>query len=404
MALQQSHVKTSNEKFGGRQYFLDWVRIFAFAFLIFYHAGMMFVEWEWHIESGHDSEFLKSIMLLTSKWRLDILFIVSGVAISFMISKMSLRRFVWQRIVKLYIPLIFAIVVIVAPQSYFEAVQKGVFEGSFWQFWTSLYFSFSWDERMIAPFPTFNHMWYVLYLVHYTIILLPLFAYINSANGAAWLLKVEGWLAKGSRIVWLPLVIYFVILLINGDYNITHTLIDDSYGNSIFIFALVMGVLFVRMPSVWDAFERNRYLSLIIGLVGYGALLTIFHTPRAMLPFDGGEAWGKIALVVKWSWIALIIGFAKRHLNYSNKVLRYCNQLVYPFFILHQTVTIILGYYVIDWGFSGIVEYVIISIGTFVICGLFYEILIKNINILRLLFGMKWRETGRQGLLAETQG
>ena len=322
MALQQSQVKTSNEKFGGRQYFLDWVRIFAFAFLIFYHTGMMFVKWGWHIESGHDSEFLKSIMLLTSNWRLDILFIVSGVAISFMISKMPLRYFIWQRMVKLYIPLIFAVVVIVAPQSYFEAVQKGVFEGSFWQFWTSQYFSFSWDERMIAPFPTFNHMWYVLYLVHYTIILLPLFAFINSATGAAWLLKVEGWLTKGSRIVWLPMVIYFVILLINGDDNITHALIDDSYGNSIFIFALVMGVLFVRMPSIWDTFERNRYLSLIIGLVGYGALLTIFYTPREMLPFDGGEAWGKIALVVKWSWIALIIGFAKRHLNYTNKILK----------------------------------------------------------------------------------
>jgi hypothetical protein len=70
-----------------RHYFLDWVRVLAFAFLIFYHAAMMFVDWGFHIESGHNSTFLKSIMLLTSNWRLDILFLVSGVAISFMIAK-----------------------------------------------------------------------------------------------------------------------------------------------------------------------------------------------------------------------------------------------------------------------------------------------------------------------------
>jgi glucan biosynthesis protein C len=55
---------------GGRQYFLDWVRVLAFALLIFYHTGMMFVSWGFHIESGHDSLFLKSIMMLTSNWRL----------------------------------------------------------------------------------------------------------------------------------------------------------------------------------------------------------------------------------------------------------------------------------------------------------------------------------------------
>ena len=162
--LSQPAEKQLTNNVGDRQYFLDWVRILAFAFLVLYHTALMFVDWGFHIESGHNSTFLKSIMILSSKWRLDILFIVSGVAISYMITKMTLKSFTWQRVVKLYLPLLFAIAVVVAPQSYYEAIQKGVFEGSFWQFWTSHYFTFSWDERMNAPFPTYNHMWYVLYL------------------------------------------------------------------------------------------------------------------------------------------------------------------------------------------------------------------------------------------------
>lgn len=354
---------------------------------------MMFVDWNWHIESGHNNIFLKSIMLLTSNWRLDILFIVSGVAISFMVTKMSLKYFAWQRVLKLFIPLIFAIIIIVVPQSYYEALQKGVFEGNFWQFWTTQYFSFSIDERMIAPFPTYNHMWYVLYLFSYTIMLLPVFSFINSEKGAGFLLLFESWLTKGTKIIWLPMALYFLILMSNGKDKVTAAFYNDWYGHSIFIFALVMGLLFVRMPSIWASFERNRYLSLVAGLLGYGALLTIFLTPSDMLPFDGSAAWGYIAMFVKWSWIALIIGFARRYLNFSNKALKYCNQIVYPFFILHQTVIIIIGYYVIDWGLSGISEFLIIMIGTFALCGLLYEAIIRRVDILRLMFGLKWNGT-----------
>lgn len=375
---------------GERQYFLDWVRVLAFALLIFYHTAMIFVDWGFHIESGHNSIFLKSIMILSSKWRLDILFIVSGVAISYMITKMSLKVFTWQRIVKLYLPLIFAVTVVVAPQAYFEAVQKGIFEGGFWQFWTSLYFTFSWDERMNAPFPTYNHMWYVLYLFHYTIVLLPLFSFINSDKGKLTLAKVECWLSKGSRIIWVPLSIYLVIFLAIDNHNVNHTFYNDWYGHAIFIFAVIMGLVFVRMPQIWQSFENNRYLSLILGLISYSALLVIFLSPDEMLPIDRTLAWDYSSILVKWSWIALIIGFTRKYLNYTNSTLKYCNSLVYPFFILHQTVIIVLGYYVIDWGLSGTFEFLVIVVGTFVICGLLYELLIKRSNILRVLFGLKW--------------
>jgi len=375
---------------GDRQYFLDWVRILAFAFLIFYHTAMMFVDWGFHIESGHNSLLLKTIMILSSQWRLDILFIVSGVAISFMCTKMSLKAFTWQRVIKLYLPLLFAVSVIVAPQSYYEAIQKGIFDGSFWQFWTSLYFTFSWDERMNAPFPTYNHMWYVLYLFHYSLILLPLLAFINSRKGNGILAKVENWLAKGSRIVWLPLAIYLTIFFTFNNHDINHTFYDDWYGHAIFIFAVILGICFARMPKVWQSFEKNRYLSLIIGLISYCALLAVFLLPNEVLPIDGTLAWDLSGLFVKWSWIALIIGFARKYLNYTNNTLKYCNNLVYPFFILHQSVIIVFGFYVIDWGMSGLLEFATIVIGTFIICGLLYELLIKRINILRTLFGLKW--------------
>ena len=389
MSLQLSEEFTLTQE---RQYFLDWVRVLAFAFLIFYHTAMMFVNWEFHIESGHNSVFLKSIMILTSKWRLDILFIVSGVAISFMITKMSIKSFTWQRIIKLYIPLLFAIAAIVAPQSYFEAIQKEVFDGSYWQFWTSHYFSFSWDERMIAPFPTYNHMWYVLYLFHYTIVLIPVYYFVNGKFGGKCLTKFEAWLSQKSRIIWVPLIIYLSIFFSNSDHDVNHAFFNDWYAHNIFLLAVIMGLLFARMPEVWRAFENNRHISLGIAVASYCCLLALFLVPESFKLTDTKLPWGILSVIVKWSWIALLIGYSKKYLNFTNEKLRYCNELIYPFFILHQTVIIAFGYYVIDWGMSGIMEFCVIVIGTFVICGLLYELLIKRVRVLRFLFGLKQKE------------
>lgn len=374
-----------NINLAARQHFLDWLRVLAFAYLVLFHTGMMFVDWEFHIESGHNSEFLKSVMMLTSSWRLDLLFLVSGVAISAMMIKMTLRVFLWQRIIKLFIPFIFACAVIIAPQPYFEALQKGLIEPGFWQFWTEKYFHFTWLEGMLTPWPTYNHMWYVLYLFFYTVLLVPLIIYINSASGIRFLGKMETWLTKGTRILWAPFILYLVAFLYTGHNNITHAVWDDWFGHFIYAYILVLGVLFVRMPQCWQAFEENRFKSLAVALISYGAIMVRYNwnTPFDVIP------WDLIEMVIKWSWVAMLIGYARYFLNFSNSVLKYSNRIVYPFFILHQTVTIVIGYYIIGWGLTGGLEFIMIATGTYVICLLLIELVIKRMNILRLLFGLK---------------
>lgn len=380
--------RLANDNFGGRQYFLDWIRVLAFAFLIFYHTALMFVDWGFHIESGHNSTLLKTIMLLTSNWRLDVLFVVSGVAISYMTVKMPLKAFVWQRVIKLYVPLLFAIAVVVAPQAYYEAIQKGVFIGDFWSFWTSHYFTFSWDERMQAPFPTYNHMWYVLYLFHYTLALLPIIIFFNSQKGIELLSRFENWLSSGAKILWLPLAIYGAFYLAIDDHDITHAFYNDLYGHFVYFFAVILGFLFLRMPKVWQSFARSRRLSLVLGIIGYSMILTMFFLPELRFPIDRTLVWDAAGLLVKWCWLALVIGYAKTYLSFGNQFLSYCNSMVYPFFILHQTVIIVLGFYVIGWGLSGPMELSVIVFGTFLFCYLITEFVIKKVYVFRLLFGM----------------
>lgn len=280
--------QTTLTKFAGRQHFLDWLRVLAFLYLVFFHTGMMFVEWPFHIESGHDSEILKAMMMLTTTWRLDLLFLVSGVAISVMMTKMTIKAFLKQRIVKLFIPLFIACAVVVAPQPYFEALQKGLIEPGFWNYWTTHYFTGQWWDGMLTPMPTYNHMWYVAYLMVYTVLLVPLFIYINSEKGMTALSRFEEWLIKGSRILWAPFVLYFGVFYYTGHNDVSHAIWDDWFGHFVYAYILVMGVLFVRMPKTWQAFEDSRYKSLALALLSYAVIMIRYNwnTPLDAIDWD----------------------------------------------------------------------------------------------------------------------
>src|SRR5580693_8098640 len=92
---------------GERRYDLDWVRIGAFMVLILYHVGMYYVTWDWHVKSPHASMAIEPLMMLSSPWRLSLLFMVSGVATSFLLARQGSHGFLMLRSTRLLIPLVF---------------------------------------------------------------------------------------------------------------------------------------------------------------------------------------------------------------------------------------------------------------------------------------------------------
>src|ERR1700730_2754133 len=160
------------EDLGQRRYDLDWVRIGAFMLLICYHVGMYYVTWDWHVKSTQASHAIEPLMLLTSPWRLSLLFLVSGVATAYLLSR-SAGNFLGARSFRLFIPLAFGMAVIVPPQSYLEVVEKLGYPGSFAEFWrlyiTGFHGFCRGTDCLIMP--TWNHLWFVAYLWVYTVLL-----------------------------------------------------------------------------------------------------------------------------------------------------------------------------------------------------------------------------------------
>ena len=372
----------------GRRFDLDWVRIIAFMLLILYHVGMYYVTWDWHVKSPHASHAIEPLMMLTSPWRLSLLFLVSGVATAYLLGRQGTRSFIAQRSVRLLVPLAFGILVIVPPQSYLEVVEQINYAGSFGEFWrlyVTGYPNFC-DADGCLIVPTWNHLWFVAYLWVYTVLL-----YIAARAWPAGIARLRALADRGLgglRAVALPIAWLAGARLLLGSFPSTHALVDDWYNHAVYLFVFVLGFALAGTRAPWIAFERARWHTLGFALIGWAALVAYlgFYTngpPPDVVRFP------MRALYAAEQWLAIVavLGFARRHLNRDNAARRYLTTAIFPVYILHQTVIVVAAHALKPVGLSPATEGALLVLVTAATCLLGYEA-IRRVGLLRPLFGL----------------
>lgn len=86
-----------------------------------------------------------------------------------------------------------------------------------------------------------------------------------------------------------------------------------------------------------------------------------------------------------------ILGFARHWSPGDSRALRYLSQAIFPVYILHQTITVVLAYNFKPFDLPPLLEGPLLVLLTFGLCFAGYE-LIRRIPPLRPLFGLKYRE------------
>jgi hypothetical protein len=97
--------------------------------------------------------------------------------------------------------------------------------------------------------------------------------------------------------------------------------------------------------------------------------------------------------VNSWSWTTFMLFIGMRYLDFSNRWLKYGQEAVLPFFLLHQPVIMAIAFYVVQWDAGIPVKLATVVLGSFTVTLAIYELLIRRIGPLRTLFGMKARPT-----------
>jgi hypothetical protein len=381
---------TPADQSASRLVFADWVRILAFGLLVLYHAGMYYVTWDWHIKSPHASAVLEPWMRLVSPWRMDLLFLVSGVATSFMLRRNGAGgALLGARAKRLLIPLAFGMLVIVPPQSYLEVLHKYGFAGDYADFmrlYLTGYGGFCGGRGGCLILPTWNHLWFLPYLFAYTL--------LAWAMLRAWpelpdrLARALPGVLRGAWLFVLPIGLLAASLaLLIGRFPVTHALVDDWFAHAQYFAFFALGIVLARTPVIWQRMQQVRWLALAIGLSGWALLVS----GLLVLP-ESGSAARLLRMVVystvQWCGVLAAFGFAHRHLNRDSALRRYLTDAVFPVYILHQTLTILLARALAPADLPPAAEGLLLVAGTFTLSFAGYEC-VRRVRWARPLFGLK---------------
>jgi surface polysaccharide O-acyltransferase-like enzyme len=371
-----------------RLFFLDWIRILAFFLLIFYHTGMYYVTWDFHIKSPHASTAIEPLMLLSGPWRLGLLFMISGVASAFLLSKIRIGQFFRQRSVRLLVPLIFGMLVIVPPQSYFQVVERMAYLGGYGDFmrlYVTGYHGFCEGDKCLG-LPTWNHLWFVVYLWVYSMLLgaVALIAGPLLKRSGAWL----GNALTGWKIVVLPtLVLAAARFALYERFPSTHALFGDWYNHADYIFLFLMGVLLATQARFWANVDRMRWTTLGLSLAGWAIIATFLSMPE----IPAVMVWKPVARLTfamcQWTPILAVCGFGHRHLNFDSAKRRYLTEAVFPVYILHQTLIICWAHWLKPADMAPAMEGTIVIVLTLTFSFGIFEI-VRRVPRLRPFFGL----------------
>ena len=371
-----------------RQYFIDWIRVLAFGILIFYHAGMFFVPWRWHVKNNIIVENLTYPMLFFNQWRLSLLFFISGVGISFAFKSRSGWRFVGERTRRLFIPIVFGMLVIVPPQIYCQRMQAHQIMESYAQFYPSVFEFIAYPKGNLS----WNHLWFVVYLWVFSLIGIPVFLSLRSRIGQRLLDTFYQFILHPIRIYLLMIPFMLIFWLWDKTSPTTHNLIHDKLNFTNSFLLVILGFVLGQTPKFWEMLEANRKWFLGMMIVFGILFFWIVEIGIELTDDQYFIAKGIITRINAFSVILCICGFAKHYLNFTNKGLQYANEAVLPFYILHQTVTVVIGFYMADLAWAWQIKFIILMAGTFFGAWGIHHFLIRPFDLVRLLFGLKVRE------------
>ncbi len=387
-----------------RRYDLDWLRIVAFGLLILYHCGMFYVTWGWHVKSSHASDAIEPLMMLTNPWRLTLLFLISGAATRFMADKLSAWKLTSSRMGRLWPPLLLAVFLIVPPQSYYEVVeaiqamppaQVAQYPLGLDNFYVKyVTASGNWcDAEGCLTTPTYNHLWFVAYLILYTLALAPLLPLLRRVPKAASVL------IAGPFFILTPwLVMAALRLTLFPIFGESHDFREDWYLHALYFLVFLFGFGIAKHQAFFDRCVRLRWTALAIALISWAALLLYLDTyPEGV---DPPEWLRSIMRCVReldaWCAIVAAIGFAHRHLKLADGPVRQMlTQAIFPFYLIHQTIIVVAGHHLDEMQLPLWIEAPALMGVTALGCWLFFE-LGRRIAPLRVWIGLPSAEAAKR--------
>jgi glucan biosynthesis protein C len=364
-----------------RQFYIDWLRILLILSVFLFHIGMIFNTWGWHVKN--DQQFggmLQSIMSFLHYWRMPLLFLISGAGTYFALGKRTSAQYLGERFKRLFIPFAIGVFTLVPVQVYIERASS---YSSLLDFYTHMF-----EGTYPAGNFSWHHLWFIVYLFVIALFISPFLNMLRSARFARFTVRVERIVTKtlALNILMIPLLISQIILRRYFEVN-TNDLIHDWASMTLYIIFFMSGFILLPNKNIAEAIRKQRLLYLAETVV---VTIIMFWLPSKVGSESAGEIiWDVCSIFVALSTGLTALGYAKHYLNRDSKFRKLANEAIFPFYLLHQPVIVVVGYFVVGMHIPVLVKVLFIIVTSFTLTAGLYWLLIRRINFLRVIFGMK---------------
>lgn len=372
-----------------RLHYVDWLRVLAILGVFLFHVTNVFNEAAFHIKNAETSTVITIVQAFFFPWGMPLFFLIAGGSTWFALKRRTSGQYIRERTNRLLIPFFVGSILLSPVELYLEwshKVQTGVFEGSFASFLGAL----PWGPNPRIFGVVGYHLWFLGFLFAFALITLPLFRWLQGESGQ----RFVSWLARVCRLrggilifTLLPLV---AMLGLHPFFPQQHNWADFFFLLSFF----VIGYIVISDERLRQAVRRDWPIMLVFGIAAFGAgaaitfstgELDIEAVPRTFLD----HVWWALIVICGWCWTAVALYMGMRFLNFSNRFLRYGQEAIVPFFVVHQPVIIVVSYYVVQWNMGLRLKLLVVTAGSFAISLGLYQLVIRHVGVLRTAFGMK---------------
>lgn len=368
---------------------LDWLRVLATLNVFFFHCARMFNDEDWHVKNEVLSLPASIFIGFTSVYIMPLFFLLSAVGVTYSLQRRSSGQYLVERVKRLFVPFVFGVFVIIAPvQVWIErATHEPFYPHGFLHFMLHDYFvgwygfggNFAWVGI---------HLWYLLFLFVFSILTLPLFKVLLHSWPTRAISHLAALARRPGGLYLYAIPIVLMELLVNSAPETWGARDAGGWSAPTYLVFFIMGFILFRDRSLAPAMIDRRRLHLVVALI-FTVVFFVLKFWEIKLGPPGYFVWGIGWPLASWSWLMTIFGYGGRYLNFIHRWLPYLNNLVLPFYILHQTVIVTLGYFIRGWDWPVFLKYPFVVVVCFTVIMAIYELLVRRFRVTRFLFGMK---------------
>lgn len=380
-----------------RQFYLDWLRVLSIFLVFVYHSLRVFGREGFHINNAHSYGVIDNLGVVLTSVGMPLIFLVAGASAYFSLNKYPPGRYIKERASRLLVPFVAGLLTHIPVLVYLERVNHGAFSGSFIDFLPHYFDGFYGFGGNFAWMGL--HLWFLMMLFLYTLVSLPI---LGAMRRGRFLESAGDFLARPGAIYLLAAPMIILSVRLHPDTFGIRTF--GGWNIFIYLLLLLYGFILVAHAGLRGRIERDRWVSLVaaLAMLAVGAVVWA----NGGLP-DYGTARYPLFFTIQsfgaWCGLLAIWGFSIRHLNFGTLSLYLANEAVLPFYVLHQTVLIIVGYFVVQWAIPDLLKFALIFVASLAIILAAYWFLIRPFNAMRFLFGMRPRAADVQPQPAEAQ-